>query len=423
MTSLDAVAEHMDNIFDDLETDATTTAHGLNGADSAKKRAAPQLEVPRSKQAKPVSLASPVAKACKEPTFKTQLLAAASEDKGCRNVMEDVWIAEYDARSDKESLLRVSFFAVFDGHGGRSVAELASQQLHKQVIAAGLLPTDGSQVDLKKAKSAITHGFKTTDELVLAQCTKGHWQDGACCVAAWVIGEHVMVANIGDARCVLARDPEAPTHTHDTTPTPASPTPTAATAPTPAAAAPAAAGAAPAGPRALTLSKEHLAIYPQERVRIEKAGGYIADGRLNGRIQVSRSFGDNQFKKCGASALPDCRTFEITPRDRFIIVACDGFWSVFDAQGAVDAVSKLLEEGRELKAVTNRLLNQAIRERRCKDNCTIMLVQFVHQQATDAGSGGNATGGSGPEGGGAAAPGSVVQVKEGGADESGAPHN
>ncbi len=53
-------------------------------------------------------------------------------------------------------------------------------------------------------------------------------------------------------------------------------------------------------PRALTLSKEHLAVFPQERARIEKAGGYVsADGRLNGRMQVARSFGDVQLKQVG----------------------------------------------------------------------------------------------------------------------------
>jgi hypothetical protein len=39
--------------------------------------------------------------------------------------------------------------------------------------------------------------------------------------------------------------------------------------------------------KALVLTKDHLAMYPEERARIEKAGGHVtADGRLNGRIQV-----------------------------------------------------------------------------------------------------------------------------------------
>lgn len=39
--------------------------------------------------------------------------------------------------------------------------------------------------------------------------------------------------------------------------------------------------------RAVVLTKDHLAMYPEERTRIEKAGGHVtADGRLNGRMQV-----------------------------------------------------------------------------------------------------------------------------------------
>ena len=50
--------------------------------------------------------------------------------------------------------------------------------------------------------------------------------------------------------------------------------------------------------KAVTLTKDHLAIYPAERARIEKCGGFVSrEGRLNGRIQVSRAFGDAQFKK------------------------------------------------------------------------------------------------------------------------------
>jgi serine/threonine protein phosphatase PrpC len=33
-------------------------------------------------------------------------------------------------------------------------------------------------------------------------------QDGAAAVAVWVVGDVVLVANVGDAKCVLARMPE-----------------------------------------------------------------------------------------------------------------------------------------------------------------------------------------------------------------------
>jgi serine/threonine protein phosphatase PrpC len=35
---------------------------------------------------------------------------------------------------------KVSFFAVFDGHGGRQCAEYAAERLRVKVMAAGLVP-------------------------------------------------------------------------------------------------------------------------------------------------------------------------------------------------------------------------------------------------------------------------------------------
>jgi serine/threonine protein phosphatase PrpC len=49
-------------------------------------------------------------------------------------------------------------------------------------------------------------GFTAVDEQLLKECEQQLWQDGATAVAAWVVGgETALVANIGDAKCVLAR--------------------------------------------------------------------------------------------------------------------------------------------------------------------------------------------------------------------------
>jgi serine/threonine protein phosphatase PrpC len=52
---------------------------------------------------------------------------------------------------------------------------------------------------------------------------------------------------------------------------------------------------------------------------------------------------------------------------------------VFSPQDAVDfAQRELTEKGNDAKQTCNRLIHEAIRERRCKDNCTVMLVQLQH---------------------------------------------
>ncbi|PNW78595.1 hypothetical protein CHLRE_09g390600v5 [Chlamydomonas reinhardtii] len=194
-----------------------------------------------------------------------------------------------------------------------------------------------------------SQGFKTTDAALLKECAAKGWQDGACAVAVWVLQELVLVANVGDAKCILARLPEQPASS--------------------------AADAQAPKPKAIVLTKEHTALI--ERQRIEKAGGTVVNGRLAGRIQISRSFGDAAFKRLGCSAAPDVTAFPLTRRDRFMLLGCDGFWGVYGAQEAVDAAAALLAEGAAPKAVTNRLLYVAVREKKCKDNCSVLLVQFA----------------------------------------------
>jgi integrin-linked kinase-associated serine/threonine phosphatase 2C len=69
---------------------------------------------------------------------------------------------------------------------------------------------------------------------------------------------------------------------------------------------------------------------------------------------VSRSFGDAQFKGSGCSAAPAVTAFGVGPREAFLLLGCDGFWSVVDPQGAVDLVAAQLQQGKDPKSTTNR---------------------------------------------------------------------
>ena len=50
---------------------------------------------------------------------------------------------------------------------------------------------------------------------------------------------------------------------------------------------------------------------------------------------------------------------------------------IADPQGCAEAASSLITEGREDKAVTNRLLNISVRERGATDNCSVLLIRMV----------------------------------------------
>ncbi|KAK2647971.1 hypothetical protein Ddye_015460 [Dipteronia dyeriana] len=274
--------------------------------------------------------------------------ADAAEDKGSRHSMEDAWVVMLDARADSTPNLRCAHFAIYDGHGGRLAAEYAQKKLHANVVSAGL-PRE--LLDVKAAKKAILDGFRKTDESLLQESASGGWQDGATAVCVWVLGRTVFVANIGDAKAVVARSSVADGSQKGSS-----------------------------SLKAIVVTREHKAIYPQERSRIQKAGGTVSsNGRLQGRLEVSRAFGDLQFKKFGVVATPDIHSFKLTDREQFIILGCDGLWGVFGPSDAVYFVQKLLQEGLSVTAVSHRLVKEAVLELCCKDNCTAIVIVFKHK--------------------------------------------
>ena len=188
---------------------------------------------------------------------------------------------------------------------------------------------------IKACRAAITAGFKKLDEEVLKKCAAEGWIDGATAVAAWAVGNTVLVANVGDARAVLARRPQpaavavapaaegsggaaasvgggtgraAPAQAaqHQQHQPQGSDQARAGPAPGQQPTARPAAGAAdgsqpPEQLKAVTLTREHKAIFPQERQRIERAGGFVsADGRLGGAWQRSAAGGGRQGANGGA---------------------------------------------------------------------------------------------------------------------------
>ncbi|XP_074590361.1 LOW QUALITY PROTEIN: putative protein phosphatase 2C 67 [Curcuma longa] len=310
----------------------------------------------------------------------TCIEADAAEDKGSRHTMEDAWVVLLDASLETPGKLRCAHFSIYDGHGGRMAAEYAQKHLHPNVLAAGLprelpfgwmgfffssshnadLNTKETWrfliyiMDIKVAKKAIIEGFRKTDESLFQESAKGNWQDGATAVCVWILGETVLIANIGDAKAVLARSvgEESSQALSDKTRSQL---------------------------KAIVVTREHKAIYPQERARIQKAGGSVSsNGRLQGRLEVSRAFGDRQFKKVGVIAIPDVHSFELTEREHFMILGCDGLWGVFGPSDAVDFVQKQLQETGSATTAARRLVREAVRERQCKDNCTALVILFKH---------------------------------------------
>ena len=71
-------------------------------------------------------------------------------------------------------------------------------------------------------------------------------------------------------------------------------------------------------------------------------------GRVNGGLNLTRSFGDFDYKRKTQlpydqqmiTCKPDIRKFDRSPDDEFILMGCDGIWEryVDNSQGLIDIV-------------------------------------------------------------------------------------
>jgi serine/threonine protein phosphatase PrpC len=76
------------------------------------------------------------------------------------------------------------------------------------------------------------------------------------------------------------------------------------------------------------LTYDHKASDSSEAKRIIETNGFIAYNRVNGILSVTRALGDHAMKEWVVSD-PHYTEFEITNKDKFVILACDGVRKYF----------------------------------------------------------------------------------------------
>ncbi|XP_077961938.1 integrin-linked kinase-associated serine/threonine phosphatase 2C isoform X4 [Gasterosteus aculeatus] len=267
--------------------------------------------------------------------------------RGERDEMQDAHVLLPDmssylnARPSPAS--RVSYFAVFDGHGGARASRFAAEHLHH--ILANKFPsglTGNMDVLIKRC---LLDTFRQTDEdfLRTASSQKPAWKDGSTATCVLAVDDTVYVANLGDSRAVLCRMEAA---------------------------------AAGGGRRSLTLplSTEHNPTIYEERRRIQRAGGTVRDGRVLGVLEVSRSIGD------GSSCWPvtgSSKSFLLRKPLSSCFTSCSAFSPHFLPlqEATVEQKPGLTEEEVRSEAACQRLASEAVR-RGCADNVTVILLSI-----------------------------------------------
>ena len=143
------------------------------------------------------------------------------------------------------------------------------------------------------------------------------------------------------------------------------------------------------------MSTDHKPGIPAELKRIEKAGGWVSDGRVLGNLNLSRGIGDSEFKldkklkpeEQMISNFPDVRLDNLTGDIDFIIIACDGIWDCKTNQEVYDfftdkfskepngKISKFIEELYDEIIAPDVYTDTGVG---C-DNMSCIVIQFKHK--------------------------------------------
>jgi protein phosphatase 2C family protein 2/3 len=276
-------------------------------------------------------------------------------ERGARPTLEDTDISIQNLFVYDE--IPVSYFAVYDGHGGSTCSDFLKANLH-QFVRKQLTshPLNASSVN-RALFEGIGEAFKSCDLAYSEQyplVCNTHGSTGIVCL---VIGDRIIACNLGDSKAVLSRKG-----------------------------------------RAIELSQDHKPDNPSERSRIEENKGFVALGRLCGRIAVSRSFGDFSFKAAGRTEELSTSLMEISPEikeiyinlqeDEFLLIACDGMFEAFTPQKAVSLIREKLARmplnEQNPNRVIREVINEAVYSRRTRDNVTAILITLSCEIVVDS---------------------------------------
>jgi len=243
----------------------------------------------------------------------------------------------------------LSYFAVFDGHGGARAAEFCGERL------CGLLAAELSN----EPADALKRALAKLEEEWLAVARAEELMDGTTAAVALLdrAAGRCVVANIGDSEVLLGTREEAGSRSF----------------------------------RALT-EVHHVKRSASEAQRVSAAGGRVWRGRLGHpkispqvlSLAVSRAIGDLFFKDerytegrtSGLIAEPHITAIEVCGQgiaEQFLLIGCDGLWDTVSYEHAAEVVFDRLGAGEAPQTISEALVRLA-RDAGSSDNITVMVV-------------------------------------------------
>ena len=276
---------------------------------------------------------------------------AVSAMQGWRMSMEDAHISIPNLTAD------TGLFAVFDGHGGAEVAKFCSKYFPEELVKNPHFATGNY-------KTALEETFLKMDTLLLDDNNGDLLREfkndvdsmnsfaGCTANVVLITKTEIYVANAGDSRALV--------YSNDGTVT--------------------------------ALSVDHKPDNEIERTRINNAGGYVSNGRVNDNLNLSRAIGDLEYKKNPAlkpeqqiiSAFPDVVSKPLEPHHKFLLIGCDGVWEMLSANDICLLIDSRMSADPQVKlsTVVEELLDKLIAKDTSEgvgcDNMSAVLVQFRH---------------------------------------------
>ena len=275
--------------------------------------------------------------------------------------MEDAHITKIDLGESKS----LNLFGVFDGHGGKEIAQFVSNHFSdefiqnkkylngdiKNALKETFIKMDEIMQTLNGKEEIKQYARKSKEEDELQSINeppnpqmkmfsqlipqKNPESDEislrtgctACVCAIEEKSKKVYFANAGDSRVVICKKGKA-----------------------------------------IPMSVDHKPDLEKEKDRIYKADGWISDGRVKGNLNLTRGLGDLEYKSNKhlkpeeqiITADPDILSDDFNNDVDFIIVGCDGIWDCLSNQQACDFVLSRIhkDKNRKLSKIIEEMMDE-----------------------------------------------------------------
>ena len=244
---------------------------------------------------------------------------------------------------------RSSFYAIYDGHGGKMCANYLKESLHKFIFEHENFPS--------RPKDALLQGFLRAEQEFLILAEAKNDRSGSCALVVLIIGDKCYTANTGDSRAILSVNK---------------------------------------GEKVVPLTVDHKPNDPNERDRIIQAGGQIVThiypvinskgirigenvSRVEpGSLAISRSIGDIDIKVYKTVIPdPDVRSFRLKAEYDFIVMASDGIYDKLCDREVADSAWNAIKKYRNVheKVVgTVEDIMKASFLKKTEDNVTVIFL-------------------------------------------------